>query len=174
MALRRIVPESISTTLSTRIRKEYTDIDNTLSVKPGTLFADGVKRGDVYKKKDIRAVEQSIHTILTTNHLEKPFQPFFGANLRRLLFELNTMISESEVVDMVTRAIDRDEPRVSVSKVLLFDNGAGKSVPKGIENVFFYSAKSGTAEHTLQITVHGILKNTGQEITTDVNLSRLR
>ena len=174
MALRRIVPENISTTLSTRIRKEYVDIDNTLSAKPGTLFEDGVKRGDIYKKKDIRAVEQSIHNILLTNHFEKPFQPFFGANLRRLLFELETTVSESEVVGMVTRAIEVDEPRVAVSRVVLFDGGAGKAVPKGIENIFFYSARSGVAEHTLQITVHGILKSTGQEITTDVSMSRLR
>ena len=174
MALRRIVPENISTTLSTRIRKEYMDIDNTLSIKPGTLFEDGVKRGDIYKKKDIRAVEQSIHNILLTNHFEKPFNPFFGANLRRLLFELDTTISESEVVDMIARAIKRDEPRVSLSKVILYDASAERSIPRGIENIFFYSARSGVAEHTLQITVFGTIKNTGQEITTEVSMSRLR
>ena len=174
MALTRIVPEQISNTLSTRIRKEFRDVDNSLSVKPGTLFDDGSRKGDVYKKADIRAIQQSIETILLTNHYEKPFQPFFGANLRRMLFELNTTISESEVVGMVTRAVQQDEPRVKVSSVKLYDGSSGREIPRGIENVFYYHARSGDQEHTLQILVHGVIKNTGQEITTEVNMSRIR
>ena len=174
MTLKRIQPGLDDTTLVTAVHKNYNDLDLPFYAKSGTVQEDGVRRGDVFKRADLKAIDQSINTILLTNYYEKPFQPFFGANLRRLLFELNTTVSESEVVGMITRAIEQDEPRVTVGKVLLYDPSTSQQIPKGIENIFFYSTRAGVTEHTLQITVQGLIKSTGQEITTDVSLSRLR
>ena len=174
MALVRKSPESIDTTLSTRVRREYADMDAHFSARPGTLFEDGVKRGDIYKKKDLRSVEQSIENIVLTNHYEKPFNPYFGSNLRRLLFELNTTLGEHDVVTMVRNSIERDEPRVVVERVELYDLGAAQQVPKGISNVFFYSAKSNEERYTLSVIVYCKMRNTGQDIQTTVNMSRLR
>ena len=63
---------------------DYVDIDLAFANRPS---------GDVYKKRDAAAVKQSIKNILLTNHYEKPFQPFFGSNLRGMLFELADNLS---------------------------------------------------------------------------------
>ena len=174
MALVRKVPDTIDTTLSTRVRREYSDLDANFVAKPGTVFEDGVRRGDIYKKADIRSIEQSIQNIVLTNHYEKPFQPFFGSNLRRLLFELNTTIGEYDVTQTIVRSIEKDEPRVIVERVDLYDLGAAQPVPRGIRNVFFYSKKSNSDAHSLSVIIYCKIRNTGQDITTTVNMNRLR
>ena len=91
MAVKRIEPGVTDKTLVTTIHKNSVDLDLKFFARRGTMFEDGIRRGDVYKREDLKAIDQSIATILTTNWYEKPFQPKFGANLRQMLFELNTM-----------------------------------------------------------------------------------
>ena len=175
MALKRITPGLTDNTLITTINREYKDVDLTFSRKPGTSFDDGSIRGDVYRKIDIRSVEQSMKNILLTNWYEKPFQPFFGADLRRLLFELDTTISEPDIVDLVTFSIERWEPRVSVTEVEVFDPKQERVIPKGTSDVFFYAGLSTeNAAHTLVITVYAKILNTGVDIATQVNMNRIR
>ena len=175
MALKRITPGLSDTTLFTTVNRDYKDVDLSFASKPGTTFDDGIKRGDVYKKVDIRSVEQSIRNILLTNFYEKPFQPLFGANLRRLLFELDTTISEPEINRMVTSAITRWEPRVKVLDVEIFLPQSERKVPKGIHDVFFYATTSNeAARHSLIVTVYARILNTGQQIATSVNMNRIR
>ena len=174
MAIKRIEPTNLnSATLSTTVNKNYKDVDLSFANKSGTVFEDGVKRGDVYKKVDIRAVEQSMKNILLTNYYEKPFQPFFGADLRRLLFELDTMVSEPQVRDLITRAIRKWEPRVQINKIDLYLPG-DEMVPKGTSDIFFYATNNNTESHTLLVVIYGSIRNTGQEINTRVNMNRLR
>ena len=174
MTLKRITPGLDDTTLITTVRRNFSDIDLKYYPKRGTVFEDGQRRGDIFKKEDVKSIDQSIQNILLTNHYEKPFDPFFGANLRRLLFELNTMIAEDDVEETVTRALERDEPRVEVLSVDVYDAGAAKQIPKGAPNVFFY-ANSGQSDHySLIVYVYCRIKNTGEEITTQVNMNRLR
>ena len=174
MAIKRVEPTNLnSATLSTTVNKNYKDMDLSFVNKNGTVFEDGVRRGDVYKKVDLRSVEQSMKNILLTNLYEKPFQPLFGADLRRLLFELDTMVSEPQVRDLIGRAINKWEPRVSIEKIDLFLPG-DQMVPKGTSDIFFYAAKSGTEAHTLLVVIYANIKNTGQEIVTRVNMNRLR
>ena len=174
MAIKRIEPTNLnSATLSTTVNKNYKDVDLSFTNKSGTLFEDGIRRGDVYKKVDIRAVEQSMKNILLTNYYEKPFQPLFGADLRRLLFELDTMVSEPQVRDLITRAIRKWEPRVEITKIDLFLPG-DEMVPKGTSDIFLYSTSSGAEPHTLLVVIYASIRNTGQEITTRVNMNRLR
>jgi len=174
MAIKRVEPTNLnSATLSTTVNKNYKDVDLSFVHKNGTVFEDGVRRGDVYKKLDLRSVEQSMKNILLTNLYEKPFQPLFGADLRRLLFELDTMVSEPQVRDLIVRAISKWEPRVSIRKIDLFLPGDAL-VPKGTSDIFFYAAKSGTEAHTLMVVIYADIKNTGQEIVTRVNMNRIR
>jgi|TARA_B110000503_G_scaffold143574_1_gene245950 phage baseplate assembly protein W len=84
---------------------DYVDIDLAFANRPS---------GDVYKKRDAAAVKQSIKNILLTNHYEKPFQPFFGSNLRGMLFELADNLSTSEVKSNIITAIKSYEPRVEI------------------------------------------------------------
>lgn len=175
MPLKRIEPEGSDVTLVTRLHREYRDIDLTFNRKPGTIFEDGKRRGDVYKKTDVKAIDQSIANILTTNKGEKPFDPGFGSDLRRLLFELNTTIAEDDVRQIVIRSLQRDEPRVEVLDVSIYDTGAEKTVPRGIDNVFFYaSGNQGDDRYTMIVTAYCKILNTDQEIRTSVNMNRLR
>lgn len=174
MTLKRITPGLDETTLITTVRRNYADIDLPYYPKRGTVFEDGQRRGDIFKRTDVKAIDQSIQNILLTNHYEKPFNPFFGANLRRLLFELNTLISQDEVEETIRQAIERDEPRVEVISVELYDGGADKEIPKGAPNIFFYAAKGDSERYSLIIYVHCKILAIGEEITTTVNMSRLR
>ena len=174
MALKRIEPGRTDGTLITTVDREYKDLDLSFSPKRGTMFEDGIRRGDVYKKEDIRAIDQSIQNILLTNRFEKPFQPEFGSDLRRLLFGLSTELSEGETRDIILDSIEKYEPRVQVLEVELFDAGAAKQVPRGIENVFFYSTGADTDRYSLIITVYSRIKATGVDIATQINMNRLR
>jgi phage baseplate assembly protein W len=174
MALKRIAPGLSDTTLVTTVPNNYADVDLKYYPKRGTMFEDGQRRGDVFKKMDIKSIDQSIQNILLTNHYEKPFDPLFGANLRRLLFELNTLISQDDVEETVRRALQRDEPRVEVLSVDIHDLGEDKQIPKGASNVFFYAVQNGTSRYAMLVNVHCRIKATGQEIKTSVNMNRLR
>ena len=174
MALKRIEPGRTDGTLITTVAREYRDFDLAFAPKRGTLFEDGVRRGDIYKREDVKAIDQSIQNILLTNRYEKPFNPLYGADLRRLLFGLSTEVSEGEVNDIVRNAIRRDEPRVEVLGVEIFDAGANQQVPRGIENVFFYSTGTDADRYSLIITVFSRIKAIGVEIATQVNMNRLR
>ena len=44
-------------------------------------------RKDINKVTNQMAVINSIKNIILTSHYEKPFQPEFGSNVRKLLFE---------------------------------------------------------------------------------------
>lgn len=109
MAIRRVLSTEDgnlekSTLISSRT-VDYLDIDLTFNKRPA---------GDVYKKRDAAAVKQSIKTLLLTDYFEKPFEPFFGANLRGMLFELADDQTSAEVSENIVRAIEVYEPRVTI------------------------------------------------------------
>jgi phage baseplate assembly protein W len=83
----------------------YRDIDLSFTAKPN---------GEIYVKKDAAAVTQSLKNLIQTNYYEKPFQPFFGGNIRSMLFELVDEDSEEELAEQIMRAINTYEPRAQV------------------------------------------------------------
>tara|TARA_R110002153_G_scaffold159739_2_gene312021 strand:+ start:1496 stop:1942 length:447 start_codon:yes stop_codon:yes gene_type:complete len=87
---------------------DYLDIDLTFNKRPS---------GDIYKKRDAAAVKQSIKNLLLTDFYEKPFQPFFGGNLRAMLFELADEDTEDEIEENIINAINNYEPRVEVQSI---------------------------------------------------------
>ena len=112
MAIRRVLSSEDgnlqkSTLIASRT-VDYLDIDLTFNKRPS---------GDLYKKRDAAAVKQSIKNLLLSNHYEKPFEPFFGANLTSMLFELADNQTESEVRVNIVTAIEKYEPRVEVQDV---------------------------------------------------------
>ena len=117
MAIRRVLSAEDgnlekSTLISSRT-VDYVDIDLTLSKKPA---------GDIYKKRDAGSVKQAIKNLVLTNHYEKPFKPFFGSNLRGMLFELADDQTESEVSVNIASTIQRYEPRVEVMDIKVTSN----------------------------------------------------
>lgn len=112
MAIRRVLSTEDgnlqkSTLISSRT-VDYLDVDLTFNKKPA---------GDIYKKRDAAAVKQSVKNLLLTDHYEKPFNPFFGANLRGMLFELADEDTESEVINNIINAVNEFEPRVEVQDI---------------------------------------------------------
>tara|TARA_B110000908_G_C10256321_1_gene455772 strand:+ start:1213 stop:1659 length:447 start_codon:yes stop_codon:yes gene_type:complete len=112
MAIRRVLSTEDgnlqkSTLISSRA-VDYLDIDLTFSKRPS---------GDIYKKRDAAAVKQSIKNLLLTDYYEKPFQPFFGGNLRAMLFELADDETEDEIRSNIVTAINNYEPRVEIQNI---------------------------------------------------------
>ena len=87
---------------------DYLDVDLSFTKKHA---------GDIYKKKDAAAVNQAIKNLLLTDYYEKPFQPFFGGNLRAMLFELADEETEEDVESNIYNAIETYEPRAEIQSV---------------------------------------------------------
>lgn len=86
----------------------YKDID---------LLFQPKRNGDIYKKTDASAVKQAVKNLILTNYYDKPFNPFFGGNIRSMLFELADATTGSEIEESVKLAISNFEPRARVLDV---------------------------------------------------------
>jgi len=128
---------------STR-NKPYKDID--LSFKASNV-------GNVFKKTEGAAVKQSIKTILSTNKLEKPFDPGFGVDLQRFFFELADSQTGGKIVERIKSVIETYEPRAAV-----------RSVQVGVQEDI----------NAVNILLTFSVKNTDQTITLETTISRLR
>jgi len=120
------------------------DIDLTFNKRPS---------GDLYKKRDAAAVKQSIKNLLLTDFYEKPFQPFFGANLRAMLFELADEDTEDEVEENIINAINKYEPRAEILTISV--------------NVL-------PDQNDMRVSVYFKIISTQETVTFTTNLSRLR
>ena len=95
--------------LTSRIQ-QYKDIDLSFTAKPN---------GELYTKKDASAVVQALKNLIQTNYYEKPFEPFFGGNVRGLLFELADEDAGDEIKENVTNAIEYYEPRAKILEIIV-------------------------------------------------------
>jgi phage baseplate assembly protein W len=132
-----------STLISSR-NVDYLDIDLTFNKKPSN---------DVYKKRDAAAVKQSVKNLLLTDFYEKPFQPFFGGNLRAMLFELADEDAEDEIEDNIRDAITKYEPRAEILTITV--------------NVL-------PDQNDIRVSVYFKIISTEETVTFTTNLSRLR
>jgi phage baseplate assembly protein W len=87
-------------------QETYKDADFTFKENPNT--------NDVAIKKNNEAVKQSVLNILRTNHGERPFNYFFGANLRSYLFENMTNVTAAQMATSVNNSLRNHEPRIEV------------------------------------------------------------
>jgi phage baseplate assembly protein W len=168
MALKRVTPGKTDTTLVTGKKIDYKDIDLSFSAKPGSINEDGKKQGDVYKKVDTAAVIQAVENVLLTDRLEKPFNPNYGANLRSMLFDMVETYSEELVRRQIIRALNRDEPRVTVTDVKFYDGN--RLVNSGAASIF----DRDSLRNTVAIIVEFEIDNSQGQFSARVNLNRLR
>ena len=87
-------------------QETYKDVDFTFKQNPNT--------NDVGIKKDNASISQSVLNILRTNNGERPFNYFFGANLRSYLFENMTQITAANMSTSINLALKNYEPRIEV------------------------------------------------------------
>lgn len=133
-----------TSTLITSRNRIYRDIDLSFEAKPN---------GEVYTKKDAAAVKQSIKTLVQTNHFEKPFLPFFGGNIRSMLFELAYEDVAEDIVNNLYAGIERYEPRARIIDVIV-------------------SAKPDI--NSVDVTIEFQVVNTEETVTFTTVISRLR
>lgn len=132
-----------SSVFATRV-KPYSDIDLAFANRPS---------GEIFKKKDAAAVKQAVSNLLQTNYYEKPFQPFFGGNLRYYLFELADESTGYEVYERVIQAIEAYEPRAEIMQV---------------------TVNADPDRNLLDVMVKFKVVNTGEEVTVTTQIARLR
>tara|TARA_R100001015_G_C4575723_1_gene133058 strand:- start:289 stop:669 length:381 start_codon:yes stop_codon:yes gene_type:complete len=87
----------------------YTDLDLDFTRNPIS--------GDISVRNDEQAIIGSIRNIVNTMTGEKKFQPDFGGNIRRLLFEPIDSITTLKIEDGLKRAILEFEPRAILQTV---------------------------------------------------------
>ena len=90
----------------------YSDIDLSFAKK---------SNGDIFKKTEAAAVKQAVKTLIQTNFGERPFNYYFGSNIRALLFEPVTPDTIAEIDINVRLAIQNFEPRAELLDVRVLD-----------------------------------------------------
>lgn len=98
-------------TAITTVVRDYKDLDLNFNIHP-------IKK-DLVKSIGERAVINSIKNLVSTNHYEKPFNPSFGSNLRRLLFENIDKFTASLIEREISEVIQNFEPRARVRSVIV-------------------------------------------------------
>lgn len=125
--------------------KAYVDIDLSFTAKPS---------GEIYVKKDAAAVKQAVKNLILTDHYEKPFQPFYGGNIRALLFELADDTTLNEVEGNIRRAIETYEPRARIVSIQV--------------------DTSAIDYNSLTVSIEFQIVNTSETVSITVALARLR
>lgn len=92
----------------------YSDFYNNLSIHPHN------KNLAVYVNE--QSVKRSIRNILSTDYTERLYNPTFGANLKRFLFEDISPVTSTLIRDTIKDAINKFEPRSKVTDVLVVPN----------------------------------------------------
>lgn len=88
---------------------QYRDFDISFRANPITGALNVLKNND--------AVKRALRSLILTNRFERPFRPFFGSDVSAYLFENFDVLTESEIRDAITRAIEEQEPRVELLDV---------------------------------------------------------
>tara|TARA_B100001250_G_scaffold355982_1_gene330780 strand:+ start:169 stop:570 length:402 start_codon:yes stop_codon:yes gene_type:complete len=92
-----------------RVSQSFKDISMSFGKNPMT--------NDLIALKNANAIARSVRNIVMTIPGEKPFDPFFGSNVRNVLFENLDNISASLIVDEIKNSIQNYEPRVELVSV---------------------------------------------------------
>lgn len=76
-----------------------------------------VTKKDLLSYKNEESVKRSIRNILLTDKGERFFNPTFGSDIRKMLFENFSPSTEQVVADLIKTAIGNHEPRANVIDV---------------------------------------------------------
>jgi phage baseplate assembly protein W len=132
--------------MATIARQEtYKDLDFTFKQNPNT--------NDVGIKKNNASIIQSVLNILRTNHGERPFNYFFGANLRAYLFENMNQITAASMSTSVNIALANYEPRLEVLNT---------------------NIQAKASENDVHITITGRVKSSNEIVDISTTIERLR
>lgn len=103
---------------------QYRDLDLTIISHPDT--------GDCLKKTDVNAVKASLKNIIFGAPYDVPFNPSYGANIKKMLFELASPALFAVTKRKLMLAISEFEPRVVVEDLYVSDNSDQNAMDIGI------------------------------------------
>ena len=98
----------------------FKDINITFKKHPVT--------NDLVVSKDASAIKQSIVNLLMTNKGERVYQPEYGSDLRRFLFEPMDYATAAAIQNNIISTIKKFEPRIGILSL--------EAIPNFDENVF--------------------------------------
>jgi phage baseplate assembly protein W len=99
---------------ASNVLRSYKDLDLNFKVHP-------IKK-DINKTIGENAIIASVKNLLLTDHYERPFQPYLGSNIKKLLFEpLDTLTARSIDTEIKT-VLTNFEKRVDVISVNVIAN----------------------------------------------------
>jgi phage baseplate assembly protein W len=101
-------------TIRTNIARQFKDLDLNFTIHP--------LKKDINKNLDQVAVINAIKNLILTNHYEKPFNPDYGSNVRKLLFETVDIVTASAIEREIQQTIQNYEPRVNLISVSVIPN----------------------------------------------------
>lgn len=110
----------MATVETTTRGRDFKDLDMNFNIHP--------IRKDVNKHIRETAIINSVKNLILTNHYERPFRPYVGSNVRRLLFENIDIIIASQLERAIEETISNFEPRVQVQSI--------KAIPSPDENKY--------------------------------------
>jgi phage baseplate assembly protein W len=93
----------------------FKDLSLTLRKHPGTK--------DVLKKVDVDAVKESVKNILLSGPFDSPFDPNFGANIRKILFEPITPATIGVIKRQIALNVSQSEPRMQIEDIYVGEDG---------------------------------------------------
>lgn len=103
--------------------------------------------GDIPTKKNESAVKSALINLMRTPIGSRPFDPEYGTNLDKFLFELADPITESLINDSLAASIKRFEPRVQLISI------ESKMEDYGISIIISYYVHNVPAAQTLETTI---------------------
>ena len=96
-------------TETVNVQQTFSDFATNFTVHPITKQLVVLKNAD--------SVKQSLKNLILTSLGEKPFNPLFGSNINKSLFELFDPFFVEDVKRYITLAVQQNEPRVNLLSV---------------------------------------------------------
>ena len=100
-----------------RVSQGFKDVSMTFQRNP--------LNDDLVTLKNQTAIARSVRNIILTSPGEKLFDPDFGSNVSKLLFENMDDVSASNIRDEIVQSILNYEPRVKLSDVFVIPDYDG-------------------------------------------------
>tara|TARA_B100000676_G_C17776871_1_gene679740 strand:+ start:203 stop:604 length:402 start_codon:yes stop_codon:yes gene_type:complete len=89
----------------------YSDIRSDVAFHPAS--------NDILLNTNELAIQNSIKNLLMTNRYERPFQPNIGSDVKQMLFENFSMLTEARVRNAIIETIENFEPRCNIIDVIV-------------------------------------------------------
>ena len=99
------------------------------------FFTPNPVTGDVTMVTDVQDIKRSVRNLVLTNRFDHPFHPEIASNVRDLLFEQFTPITQTLVRNRIEEVLENYEPRVELQNVAVDDDQDGNRL---VVDIYFY------------------------------------